>query len=83
MMCSMSFRYLLRTLVDKYNPSDSRNFSQTQYMSLRFAANTIRRATVTGATGVPTLPREHQRTVSFMAFTKHLTPKYNMAFKDN
>lgn len=65
----MSFRYLLRTPPRTYSPSDYRTFSQTQFMWLRCPAKMREMAAVTGATGVPTLPREHQRTVSFMAAT--------------
>lgn len=68
-MCLMSFRYLLRTPPRTYSPSDYRTFSQTQFTWLRCPAKMREMAAVTGATGVPTLPREHQRTVSFMAAT--------------
>lgn len=61
----LSLRYLLWTLTGTYSPLDYRTFNQTQFMSLRCAAKRLKMAS-TGATGVPTLPREHQRTVSFM-----------------
>lgn len=63
--CLLSLRYLLWTLPSTYSPLDYRTFNQTQFMSLRCAAKMLEVAS-TGATGVPTLPREHQRTVSFM-----------------
>lgn len=63
--CLLSLRYLLWTLPSTYSPLDYRTFNQPQFMSLRCAAKMLEMAS-TGATGVPTLPREHQRTVSFM-----------------
>lgn len=58
-------RYLLWILPSTYSPLDYRTFIQTQFMSLKYAAKMLKMAS-TGASGVPTQPREHQRIVSFM-----------------